>query len=267
MQKVALITLHGMGKYKPTYYFDLQEKLIKEFGEFWSQISFSPVQYQVALQENQNDLWNKMMAESNNELDFSKIRKFMLYGFGDAGSLAHSSGQDSTTYKEVQQAIYSALEKAYADVGPDCSVVILAQSLGCQVISNYIWDAEHRKNLFADYDEPDHGKSKFMRLRTLENLVTTGCNIPMFNSGMSHRECFKPPNPNFRWDNYYDADDVLGWPLRQLGSTYHQLVTDHEVNAGTILSSWTPFSHSEYWTDKDVFRPLVTILQSKLHNY
>lgn len=264
MKKIALITLHGMGEYKPNYYVELREKLIKKFASDWEQIAFHPVQYASVFQDPQNQLWDDMNSEPTNELDFVKLRKFMLFSFGDAGSLAHSSGQNTDKYIEVQKSIVAALNLAYSEVGPDGPVVILAQSLGCQVISNYIWDAEMSKNYFDSYVEPNEGKRNFMKLRTLTNLITTGCNIPMFNSGLANRQCFSKPNDEFKWDNYYDADDVLGWPLKQLGQSFNVLVKDHEINAGNIFSSWSPFSHGKYWNDKDVLNPLTSILRSKL---
>lgn len=264
MKKVACITLHGMGKYDPNYYVELRDKLVKKLDDNWNQVAFHPVQYASIFQDSQNKLWNEMVSEPSNDLDFVKLRKFMLFSFGDAGSLAHSSGQNPVKYIEVQKAIADALQKAYVEVGAEGKVVIVAHSLGCQVISNYIWDAEHNKNFFENYSESNEANNRFIRLRTLNNLVTTGCNIPMFNSGLENRRSFSKPAENFKWDNFYDADDVLGWPLRQLGPDFRILVKDHEINAGGFLNSWTPFSHGGYWTDKDFLKPLVKIIESKI---
>lgn len=68
------------------------------------------------------------------------------------------------------------------------------------------------------------------------------------------------PHPDFSWDNYYDADDVLGWPLAQLGPDY-AAVNDREVNAGSLISSWNPASHGAYWSDKDVVEPPAKTLE------
>ena len=142
-------------------------------------------------------------------------------------------------------------------------VVIIALSLGCQVLSNYLWDAQHNSYIFENTDGIEPGKLDFLRLTSLSNLVTTGCNIPLFVSGINDRICFNKPNPQFKWDNYYDPDDVLGWPLRQLGESFN-IVNDHHINAGGLFTSWNPFSHVKYWTDKDVVSPLSTILMHLL---
>jgi hypothetical protein len=68
------------------------------------------------------------------------------------------------------------------------------------------------------------------------------------------------------WDNYYDPDDVLGWPVKQLdphGQTY-DWVQDHAISAGNFLTGWNPASHLGYWTDKDVLNPMVRSIRTLL---
>ncbi|NRF31101.1 hypothetical protein [Vibrio coralliilyticus] len=265
MKEVALITLHGMGKVKPDYYDELEKELKKELGSEWTKVSFQNVQYAPILQQPEDELWQAMMSEPSNDLDATRLRQFFLYGFGDAGSLEHSSHRRKDKYLAVQKEIFKTLEHAYLDIGGNQNrpVIIIAQSLGCQVISNYLWDAEHGLNIFENYVD-DENKKLFMKLKTCENLITTGCNIPLFNAGLQERKCFPRPHPSFRWDNYYDPDDVLGWPLRQLDDSYNLIVRDHPINAGGLIASWNPFSHGQYWGDKDVIKPLASIIRSKL---
>jgi len=54
-------------------------------------------------------------------------------------------------------------------------------------------------------------------------------------------------------------DDILGYPLGNITPKYQDLVKagkliDIEVNSGTILTSWNPLCHLDYWTDKDVIK-------------
>lgn len=265
MRDVALITLHGMGKVKESYYSDLEDGLKKAMGNDWVRVSFQNVQYAPILQEPQTKLWRDMVSAATNDLDATKLRQFFLFGFGDAGSLEYSAYHNQEKYLEVQREIQLALSKAYLDLGSDNSkpVVIIAQSLGGQIISNYLWDAEHDKYVFEEDHSADPDENNFLKLKTLKNLVTTGCNIPLFVSGIEERECFSKPNPAFKWDNYYDPDDVLGWPLKQLGPSY-RFITDHDINAGGLFTSWNPFSHGKYWSDKDVVRPLANKLMNLL---
>ena len=266
MRKVALITLHGMGKIKPSYFAELEVGLKDRLGDAWSAVSFQNVQYAPILQAPEDALWDAMMACPDNALDGVKLRQFLLYGFGDAGSLEHSLKSDKRAYLATQAEIFAALSRALADGGPAVPVVIIAQSLGCQVISNYVWDAQHERNLFdpafAAYRQ-HQPVTDLHRLKTCVQLVTTGCNIPLFVAGLAERVCFAAPNAEFRWDNYYDRDDVLGWPLRQLGPSY-DLIHDHPVNAGGALSAWNVASHGEYWSDTSVLDPLAEALRQRL---
>ena len=265
MKDVALITLHGMGKVKPNYFSDLEDELRNQIGNEWTRVSFQNVQFAPALQKPQNTLWREMITEQENDLDATKLRQFLLYGFGDAGSLEYSAHTNQVKYIGVQKEIQKALSHAFLDFEQDKSkpVVIVAQSLGGQVISNYLWDAEKNKYIFENTDGVDPDKLDFLKLKSLHNLVTTGCNIPVFISGISKRQCFKKPNSKFKWDNYYDPDDVLGWPLRQLGPSY-RIVNDHDVNVGGVFTAWNPFSHGKYWSDSDVVRPLANTLLNLL---
>lgn len=100
-------------------------------------------------------------------------------------------------------------------------------------------------------------KDNFRRMKSLQRLYTTGCNIPIFVAGHKKIEAIKPPTPSFKWYNFFDENDVLGWPLKPLSSSYDQLVEDIPINAGggvigTIAKSWNPFSHGQYWTDSEV---------------
>ena len=146
---------------------------------------------------------------------------------------------------------------------PNKKVIIIAQSLGGQVISNYLWDASKNLNIFKDTTGTNANELKFLKLKSLQHFITTGCNIPLFVSGLDTRKNFKKPNRNFKWDNYYDPDDVLGWPLNQLDPSY-SYVKDRDINAGGLFTSWNPLSHVKYWTDKDVLRPLVNVLMNHL---
>ena len=264
MKDVALITLHGMGQVDWNYHRGLELGLQQRLGSAWDRVAFKVVHYGKFLQDPQDSLWANMLRDTANELDATRLRKFMLFGFGDAGSLeysAHQSGSD-TKYMLVQKEIRANLRLAYEELGRDASkpVVIIAQSLGCQVISNYLWDAGTGNYIFQHMAGIGADEQAFLRLRSLRHLVTTGCNIPLFISGLEPRVCFDRPNNQFEWDNYYDPDDVLGWPLNQLGPSYH-FVRDHDINAGGLLTFWNPLSHTGYWSDDDLLTPLANKLR------
>ncbi len=269
-KKIAFLTLHGMGTTDEDYYEELRDDLIPLVGEdAWrNDLHFDHVYYQDILQGPQNEYFERV----RNKVDSRKLRKFLLDGFSDAGGLAYSRTIPDGAYEQTQKRIFDALGRAFdALESPQAPVVFIAQSLGGQVLSNYIWDAlrdpspnfgvwQHGHGEFSDQD------LDFRRLRTLRVLVTTGCNIPIFIGGLprAQRTPINRPNDSFVWENYYDEDDPLGWPLQALSDGYNALVRDIEVNVGNIFMSWNPLSHSGYWTDDDVQMPLADHLTSLL---
>jgi hypothetical protein len=154
----------------------------------------------------------------------------------------------------------------------DAPVVAIAQSLGGQVLSNYIYDYQKAKGDHPVHSERRPAVRKFLGLATLRTFITTGCNIPLFVAGYPEErvEAINPaflPAP-FRWINFYDKDDVLGWPLRPLMGGYETLVEDREIQAGQglskILASWNPYSHTQYWKTDAVVDAVETALREAM---
>lgn len=260
MKEIVLITLHGMGR-------DgggaeaLGARLGKLMGARWSRVAFHPVDYASLLQAPQDSLWQAMTQRY--ALDSAPIRTFLLHYLGDAGSLEFSAHREPASYLAVQTRLHQALLAAWEACGQrSCPVVILAHSLGAQVISNYLWDAQHRQYLFANAPEHMSQQESFGALSSLRRLITTGCNIPLFTSGLKERHCFTRQPSDLIWDNYYDRDDPLGWPLRPLGSSY-EWINDKEINVGGVFSAWNPASHTHYWDDEDLLRPLADALNAR----
>lgn len=254
-------------------------------------IHFGSIYYQDILQRNQEIVWRRMRSE----VDIDPLRKWLLYSFSDAASLEARKDLPDSAYERSQVRIAEALWTAKQKLGADGCVVILAQSLGGQLVSNWLWDAQRYEAAVAgENTQPDYGfwksphkyarqiadKSRFSKAdlaflggaRTLA-LFTTGCNIPIFLAGLEGKTIspFEPPSPGFTWDNYYDKDDVLGYPVAPLSADYANLVRDHKVSTGSggllgrLTSEFNIFSsHTSYWKDREIYRPLVKKLKSCL---
>ncbi|MEW2914081.1 hypothetical protein [Leisingera sp. JC11] len=263
MKRLGLIAIHGMGETKEDFADAFFAEIRSRLGAAQSEkLVTEPVYYQNILQENQEKYFNRVRQH----IDWMRLRKFMLYGICDAASLESRKDGPDSPYFIAQTRILEAFRRVYRALeGSNRRVIVVAQSLGGQVLSNYLWDASRAS-------KPAHGvwsgtpgfaspeEEEFCRGNFIARLNTTGCNIPVFVAGRD-REDIKPiprPNSYFEWHNFYDEDDVLGWPLRDLSDSYAALVeADHRINSGGLLTSFNPLSHSNYWDDRSFLRPLL----------
>ncbi len=119
------------------------------------------------------------------------------------------------------------------------------------------------------------GLSDFEQLHTLAGIVTFGCNIPLFTLAFNEAvpitfPAAQLPDPGdvrtkAKWLNYYDPDDVLGYPLKAINDAYDDVVDeDKSINVGGLFSSWNPLSHNKYWTDNDFTKPAAEFIATFL---
>ena len=285
MPQVALITVHGMGETPRDYAAGLFGEMRTRLGPaLRERAALYSVYYQDILQKNEQLVWDRV--DSGSKVHYDQLRKFMLFGFADAAGLENRKEDPGSVYELAQGQIARALLAAsVADpANPGMPVVFLAHSLGCQVLSSYIYDGQKalgggrvEAGIWRDIDawsRPALGRlltereKQYLAGGTCTGLLTTGCNIPIFVAAHKemHIKPIAPPTPLFRWLNLYDPDDVLGWPLQPLSEGYRTLVEDRVINAGQgavgwMLKSWNPLSHNSYWQDKEVLEPLAGMLR------
>lgn len=269
-KSVALITIHGMGNTPKTYHKLFLEKIRRHLGQDqWNQVEFEPLYYQDILQVNEAVIYKRMKPH----IRWQNLRQFILYGFSDAAGLDYRKEEKNSAYHLTQLKIFNTLRSIYKHCGKrNVPVIILAYSLGCHLLSNYIWDSQQADPSagvwrYKNLSSMDKDEVSFLRLKSLRNLCTVGCNIPVFVAGYKDIQPFKKPNRDFKWMNLYDKDDVLGWPLEPLSASYRKLVKDVPVNASEsfsdlALKSWSPFSHEHYLGNKNVIHSVGDALKN-----
>jgi hypothetical protein len=273
---IALLIVHGMGDTAPDFHDELVVPLRARLQGAWDRIAWRPVYYQPVLKRNERAIFEQMRPL----LRWEGLRELMLFGFSDAASLEHKKELALSPYWQTQQLILQRLDELFDEAGPDAPLAIVAHSLGGQVISNYIWDAQQPRayagiwsSALDDGVPADAPRDRFRRTHSLQRLLTTGCNIPVFVAGHATIEPIdrRRLGAGFRWINQFDPDDVLGWPLAQLSAAYAALVEDHAVNAsgdslaGRILSL-TPYSHMQYWRTDSVLDRIADSLREMLES-
>lgn len=281
MAQVAMIAVHGMGETPPDFAEGLMTLLRTRLGALAPEVVMRSAYYQSILHDNQRLVWERTAATA--QVRYDALRKFVLYGLGDAAGLENRKEEPGSVYELAQGAIAGTLLSAHA-AQPGMPVVFVAQSLGGQVLSSYLYDAQKAAagkpvgaGIWRNIDAWALGalgraltasERHFVAGNTCAGLVTTGCNIPIFVA--AHKEMhiipIAPPTSLFKWINFYDPDDVLGWPLQPLSAGYRTLVEDRAINAGggvgkLLLRSWNPLSHNNYWADATVLDALTAMLR------
>ena len=269
MAKLAVLAIHGIGTTRRGYSKKLETHLRRAVGKRVSdELCFVEIDYQKHLQGNQEGLWRRV----RNGLRWTLLRRFLLFYFGDAAAVLYNSREPDSVYLQVQRSIYEAAAGALGRLeSSDCPVVIIAQSLGCQIVSSYLWDAQRDKGLWATRSaeglESEASRSDaFLKLATTRYFLTTGCNIPLIVSGLTKVVPIDKPNEYFRWLNYYDRDDPLGWPLAPLYSyeSASARPEDVVVSVGNVFTGWNPLCHGAYWTSPGFIRPAGKLIDELL---
>lgn len=273
--KIAVAIVHGVGDTAPDFADEMIAELSDRFTDATSvpaadALVFRPVYWARTLQEPENALWEQL--KKGGELDFTSLRRFMVSFAADA--LAYQPLPDERSIYDDVHAKYAAALKSLADeAGEGAPLVIISHSLGTVISSNYLYDlANPRKKLHGPKTRAAQGTrpSPLECGETLAYFVTMGSPLALWSLRFRDfgRPIQVPPAklakhhpelvPEAAWDNFFDPDDVIGYPLKRLNDAYAKTVThDHPINVGSLLTSWNPMSHVEYWTDNDLTEPVA----------
>ncbi|MBK8871027.1 MAG: chemotaxis protein [Elusimicrobia bacterium] len=262
--KIAVMFVHGIGRPEPAFADGMMDLLNRKFRSDTGadDLVMRPAFWAPVLQDAENELWRRMAA--GGPMDFVKLRRFMVDFAADA--IAYQPApKEKIVYEGVHRVLAATLKTLADQAGPQAPLVVVAHSLGTVIASNFFYDLQARsapKKVPASVAKT-MGKSPLDRGETLSLLFTLGSPIALWS--LRYKDFGKPiqvPSPGFKgfypkavggWTNFYDQDDVIGYPLRTINAAYSKAVNeDRAVNVGGLLSSWNPTSHTEYWTDRDV---------------
>lgn len=237
-KKLALVFIHGMGSDTPediNGYFmnDFANKIKKSLGaDLTAKIHFDYLYYHDVITGSQTRLGE---AYKQMKLPHSAARELFLTAFSDAVSVDLESN-----YSKIQARIANKLLMIKQNLDSDLNVIIIAHSLGAHVLNNYIWDAQMYdvapervsrgiwKKLPFNLNIPTFQINKtnkdFFQFKTLRGLFTIGCNLPILIAGKPAIQAIytKDVGYSIAWKNFYDQNDILGWPLKPLGGSYSQ---------------------------------------------
>ncbi len=282
--KIAVAVIHGIGNTPPTFADGMKEKLTQRFvahGGRAEDLVVEPVYWSPVVEGREEELLRRV--EAGGTLRYEGLRQFMVEFAADA--IAYQpTPNDRHVYDGIHAEVARTLRTLAQKAGPKAPLCIVAHSLGTVVASNYVYDAQtehgHVKHARKHPETPllsgpvraQMGDSPLERLETLSHLVTLGSPIALWSLRYPNADPRKDygvpitvPSPlldvhhpglsaaGAGWTNVYDADDVIGYPLKGLNEAYARAVKeDLQMNVGNALTSWNPLSHQYYWTDGGV---------------
>jgi hypothetical protein len=213
-------------------------------------IIIRPVHWAPVMENVEDELWDRL--KSIGKMRYKRTRRFVIDFLGDA--FAYQIGEtDRRVYDRIHQVFAQTLHDLARDAGENAPLCVIAHSLGSVIASNFIYDLQR---------DPDE--------KIISDKVRTAMSGTPLERGETLADFGKPivipdarlkahyPKIKGAWVNFYDADDVIGFPIKPLNHTYGKYVTeDRQVNVGGRWTSWNPASHIGYWTDKDILDPIA----------
>ncbi len=252
MKKMIVLTIPGIGTKQKNFSKPLEEAIRRYAADSEMINNFHLIELlpfkESLIDLHQQQLYDRISAHNDLGGVFS-LRKFVTQVFGDALTFERDAMLLDSPYKIIHRYLRDEFKHVteIMDNHPGSRLAIVTGSLAAHILSTYIWDADHNIGIFHE-----HHADRTENLRNLDYMASIGCNIPLFVSGIEESKilAFDKRSLNFEWDNFYDKDDVLGWPLKQLSPSYEMMVNDFEINTGMNIGS-----HIRYWNDDDFTKP------------
>lgn len=250
--RVAFAAIHGMGAQGPDFadkfLADVRARVEKR-GVPHAALETTSIYWGDLFQRDEDDLWRRMTQ--THELSWEWLRKFVMSVLADAVAYRRPNPGQYDQYQAIHERIHERLAELSARAGSKTPLIVAAHSLGTVIFSDHVWDEQRHRG---------PGRDALTRCETLAGLITFGSNIPLFTLGLPEVKpiVFPPPSGALsdavrgaaRWMNYFDPDDVLGYPLKEINAAYAATVSeDVALNVGNLLESWNPASHTAYWED------------------
>ena len=252
--KIAVLVIHGIGNQTKNFYTTIQGNLQKHFAKVLgdavenpaAELVVEPAWWAPVLQRQDTEFENRI--KKGGRVGFPNLRTFILNTAADAVAYQPIPG-NRVLYDEIHLVVAQTLNTLAQKAGPDAPLCVVAHSLGTIVVSNYLWDLQHHipqvKELIGAQVVENIENTPLEKGETLAHLYTLGSPLALWSLRWSAYEYGTPilfpapqleqhhPGVQAEWINFYDKDDVIGYPLRGLNEQYAAaVIEDREVNVG-----------------------------------
>ena len=276
MQKIGVIVVHGLGLQKKEYAAKFMKKLDKAFAGIMNvpsskpYIDIEPVFWGDVFGDDEERIYRELVV--NKKLRYKKLRRYLVYYLADAVAYqpVDTNGQN---YDAVHQSISNALHRLSKRIGKTAPLFVISHSLGTVIASNFFYDLQFTSRHFPGIIDTT---SPLERGETLTHFYSLGTTLPLWS--LRYRDFSKPirvpslegeelyPGLEGEWVNFYDKDDILGYPLREIDPAYEKAVkADVNINVGNLFTFWNPLCHTSYMKDKKVVNHISDRLVATYH--
>jgi hypothetical protein len=267
--KLAIAVIHGMGSENQFFSVELKHRITEEYvneeeGRMEDDLIFQEIYWGDLVKDTQKNLLQK--ANYKKDLTYMNLRELFVDYVG--ATLAYREA----LYDAIQKRVSDNLAKlcSHRRVDPDKTpLVVMAHSFGSVIMSDYIYDIQKKQ---AAAGGSIAGMSELEQFNTMAGMITFGS--PMAVLSLQQNGDFDKPinvvgrnlpenvRNAVRWDNYYDKDDIIAYPLKGINDAYGEVISgDFEINVGSAATSWNPACHNGYWEDKDFYKPVAKYFQ------
>lgn len=269
-KNLAVAIIHGIGEQTEDFAKDFMAEIRKNFSKKLvhlvenpgAYLFLQPIQWASIFKEREESLFDKIVSEP--KLDFQRLRKFIIHYVGDM--IAYQPVETGKhNYERIHELIGKNLNQLSKMAGTESPLCVISHSLGSVIASNYFYDLQFTKRNVTTVVNPF---SPLEKGDTLTLFYTLGTTLPLWS--LRYHNFNRPINipsnqlqnyhPDLKgeWINFYDKDDILGFPLKAVNENYQKAVSeDREVNVGGMLTSWNPLCHISYFKDLDIINSIT----------
>ena len=297
---VAVVFVHGIFAEGFSYAEPMRKALLQVLPrELQQYVRFESVFWAHEVRGHQRSFMQNVRSQA--DVVDNRLRRFLIEGLGDAAAYQKTKHRENSMYYDVHASIGHVLDRIDSPGRAKQPMIFIGHSLGCHIISSYVWDtnklkqrtaasieAEPDRALRAEWEELKDA-TPFRKLDTFAGLVTLGSNMPLFTFTFGPDRVFpitqSPPGsdlkPAFpgsklppaladkaRWLNFYSKRDLLGFPLKPLNPAYGNEPRLHDiaVRTETLTSRTVPYwshlkAHTNYWTNPTVVQQTAALIR------
>lgn len=189
---------------------------------------------------------------------WATLRWAVTYFLGDVIAYQTAEGSDVN-----YDAIHARIDDALANLArraPDAPLCVIAHSLGTVIASDHFYDLQKQTHRKANSTALERGETLTWLYTLGSPLALWMVRYPQFDAPVTlpGRTGSAAAKRAAEWVNFYDPDDIVAYPLRDLNDQYRKAVdADQAVHVGPPLFGRTPVSHVGYLNSRKVMRPIA----------